>query len=365
MKFEHKNQALASTSSGAATTHETAGKRTLVEDIPAPMIQRPDASGQAATVDTASAGNATSAYAPSASRPNIEELFGSPAVVQRSAAAEASPAAGGSQAAPDLMSDEYWKSDLIKKDKDAYPATQSANYWDTYDPDGGEATPRTLETIFKETGVKLLADLETAAETDKSQLKLYRGMDVGEAEAIEQWFAEKKGDVEARIKELGEPDAKMPDRAAISKELKNKQSPGIIPIKGHLGGADQAAKYAEEKQQPETGKKKKAKAPAKTKGPEKPKKVLMEFTLKPGAHDLLFHKDHMALGRSGKDTSVLAESKKRDGQIFPAATGNEGNLPGYIGVKSENHGPFSLNMGGADPTHLLFQLFIQSIRRAG
>jgi hypothetical protein len=98
------------------------------------------------------------------------------------------------------------------------------------------------------------------------------------------------------------------------------------------------------------------------------RKVLIKFTLKPGAHLLLFHPKYMALMRSGKVNAVIAEVvKQRAAQegrqqegIFPAAHGGEGNLGGFIGLKAEQLGDFSLSVRG-NALALLFQLLLESV----
>ena len=99
--------------------------------------------------------------------------------------------------------------------------------------------------------------------------------------------------------------------------------------------------------------------------------MVLQFTLKPGAHEFLFDPDYMAIARpkdktaSGKGaTAFLAQSQElKDGRFFQTATTAEGNLPGYIGMKPEDKGDFSLSLGKSDPSRLTFQLFIAKVDR--
>ncbi|CAO0835467.1 Metallopeptidase domain-containing protein OS=Streptomyces microflavus OX=1919 GN=Smic_32390 PE=4 SV=1 [Streptomyces microflavus] len=64
--------------------------------------------------------------------------------------------------------------------------------------------------------------------------------------------------------------------------------------------------------------------------------VQLKFTLKPGAHELLYNQDHMALGLTENDLIRKANASSRE---FQNATQNEGTLGGYIGVKAEDKEP--------------------------
>ena len=76
---------------------------------------------------------------------------------------------------------------------------------------------------------------------------------------------------------------------------------------------------------------------------------------------MLFSADYMAVAHRGKGaTRALTHSGN-----FPVASGNEGALSGYVGLKPEDKGDFSLGVGGTDSTRLLFQLLIESIRIVG
>ena len=92
--------------------------------------------------------------------------------------------------------------------------------------------------------------------------------------------------------------------------------------------------------------------------------VQLKLTLKPGAHELLFDSQHMALG-GGYDSELIRKAK---GGQFKNASANEGTLPGYIGLKSEEKDPFSLGIaqnkkkkGDSTASQLLFQLFVEKV----
>lgn len=96
--------------------------------------------------------------------------------------------------------------------------------------------------------------------------------------------------------------------------------------------------------------------------------VQLKFTLKPGAHELLYNQDHMALGPGYKND--LIRKANASGGEFQNATQNEGTLGGYIGVKAEDKEPYSLGIAqGANgkngrevsASQLLFQLFVENV----
>ena len=65
-------------------------------------------------------------------------------------------------------------------------------------------------------------------------------------------------------------------------------------------------------------------------------KVLVEFLLKPGAHDLLTSPDVAALGTESRKTAILAEVAKLRGLgAYVVKNSGEGYVKNYIGIKSE------------------------------
>ena len=87
---------------------------------------------------------------------------------------------------------------------------------------------------------------------------------------------------------------------------------------GHIGHLNQARDFCPLQGQPES-------------------KVLAEFLLKPGAHDLLTSPDVAALGTESKKTSLLAEVAKLRGlSAYVVKNNGEGFVKDYIGIKSES-----------------------------
>jgi len=194
----------------------------------------------------------------------------------------------------------------------------------------------------------LLHALQHAAIGAPAKLKLYKALDNKLALPILLWFDKHAVRTEQAIKELVDKRQGMEATAFYRK--RDAGEIGLIPIKGHLGDADQARKHLD-----------------KDKG-----RTLLEFTLKPGAHTILFDPRFMAIQAPKKGSgsvsgaaAFIAEyvNLTQKGARFPEASANEGVLTGYIGVKSESLGPFSLGVGKNNAaTQLLFQLLIESVR---
>jgi insecticidal toxin complex protein TccC len=90
-------------------------------------------------------------------------------------------------------------------------------------------------------------------------------------------------------------------------------------------------------------------------------KALLEFPLKPGAHEALFTPAFSAVLDSGNVTSVMARLADLNGAgRYAKAKKGEGSLAGYIGIKPEEHGVsgFSLSIGDRDSREL-FMRFVQ------
>ncbi|NDZ78956.1 DUF4157 domain-containing protein [Streptomyces sp. SID10853] len=197
-----------------------------------------------------------------------------------------------------------------------------------------KGTTRTMDEIIKTVGPALLRDL-AAKPPASGSLELFRSMSHAEAEGVlSYWGSEAQRAALAYVEQGG----------GTAKEFKT-QHKGMT-IGAHLGDQEQADYYhdlAGDSYQ-----------------------VQLKFTLKPGAHELLFTSDHMALG-PGHKTELI---HKAMGGEHQAATGNEGTLPGYVGMKAEKNEPYSLaiaqgakNKNGreAGPSQLLFQLFVQDV----
>lgn len=254
-----------------------------------------------------------------------------------------------------VFTHQYWKSAVDPKE---YPKTQSSKYWDSYKAESsrpttassaspslpakkGKAskkpkeTKRTLAEIISTIAPALLHTLDTLP-TTSPRSKLYKSLPRVDADAIIAWA----GDGKAVAENMARAETK-PIESDISKTLKDKRSPSkIIPIGGHIGDLVQTLQY-------------------RTEG-----NVTIEITLKPGALALMFDPQYMALGYSGEVPPMIAERGKKQhaGRYFLEASAGEGNLPGYIGAKSEQRGPFSLTMGANEVTPALFQMFVESVK---
>jgi hypothetical protein len=86
-------------------------------------------------------------------------------------------------------------------------------------------------------------------------------------------------------------------------------------------------------------------------------KVLVEFTLRPGAERTLFSPSMMAVPKvEGKKVTNLIKDtliKEGSGDSFAVASTNEGLAPGKVGIKSEQgEAGYSLGIGGKDSANL-------------
>lgn len=132
--------------------------------------------------------------------------------------------------------------------------------------------------------------------------------------------------------------------SASSKVLKDNLA--IIPVGNHLGDFVQAGEYLTRglKNYDIAGKR------------------LVKIALKPGAEDLIFHSDYLALQPGGK--KITLEFAHKDLPYVKSSL-NEGALPGYLGIKSESDQYFSLSLAGdyksPGPSQLLFQLFVKDV----
>jgi hypothetical protein len=242
-----------------------------------------------------------------------------------------------------LLTERYWKRvvqalpDGSKTNR--YAEVFKEDFWTRYVNNGTpeNTDERQLGTIAGTVGPQLLAAITDAQNESPGKLKLYRGMSQKEAGQIKAWYNNKKHSIEELIKSGPVKDGKKWDKKEWRKALSKKGDPGVMPIGEHLGDLEQASEY---------------------------KGVIMELTLKPGAHLVLFNPEYMALARSGTAPALIAQyfqHQKPQQKFFPKASSNEGKLAGYIGVKSENKGFFSLAVG-SDASNLLLQLLVESIR---
>ncbi|MCG2584165.1 hypothetical protein [Massilia sp. TS11] len=234
------------------------------------------------------------------------------------------------------LTEKHWVDRLQQaKGASAVQAIEAHDYWEK----GGSAkgAPRRLEDILTVVGPALLNDLKKAGSKSKEQLKLYRSMSYEEAQGIMDWFKHKKTNTEALIAKGG---AKAGVFHGLAADEKN--GIGIMPVRNHMGDRDQAEYYYRPK-----------------------KNAMVEFTLKPGAHDIMFTPAYLAVARAGRGANRAMVEMQGSSSNYPAASIHEGGLGGYIGVKAEAQGDFSLGVGVNDASRLLLQLLVESVRIVG
>ncbi|MFE7099809.1 eCIS core domain-containing protein [Streptomyces erythrochromogenes] len=241
----------------------------------------------------------------------------------------------------DLLTVEHWEdkaglggsSSSAAKAKTAQIAASKKNAkgWKASKP------PRRIDEVIATVGPKLLADLAKMPE-DSGRMELYRSMSFDEAHsALTYW-----GDAASRTAMVDY----IASGQGTAKEFRQNGYSGMT-IGAHLGDQGQADVYYNNQSNA-----------AYT--------VQLKFILKPGAHELLYDRNHMALGPGYKNDLI----RKANGGEYQNATANEGALPGYIGLKAEDHQPYSLGIAqGANTkngrelgaSQLLFQLFVENV----
>ncbi|GLZ78495.1 hypothetical protein Afil01_33020 [Actinorhabdospora filicis] len=250
--------------------------------------------------------------------------------------------------------DDHWKRSYWQKEAgNRAPVAPS-------DPAGG----RDLNHVLHQVARGLLQELATLG-PDQRQLRVFRTMSLLEANEILEWLGRGRlAGTEAWIQQHGGQAGLAPQFHAAAGE--DESQVGTMPISGHLGGMDQSYSYykthhdAYYLQTPGNGRRDPA---------GRPDVRVLEFTLKPGAHRLLFSPRFMALtGAAGSAERTPGALRKIYGhkappEHFQTAPAAEGNLPGYVGMKLESRADFSLAVGNDTAvTQLLFQLFVQDVR---
>lgn len=265
---------------------------------------------------------------------------GAPELGGKAADASRSPEVGPA-GLQDMLTEEYWKKNLSKED---IRDVNSPGYWRNYGNPSDKVPSRTLNEVF-DLGSSILNRIKEKGATSKPPLVLYRTMPDAEANAILKWNAKHKANTEAFVAKGR--DGRSPQqisRAFNDRQVDTANGPveiGILPIKGHLGDLAQAKTYYK----PGTGQK------------------ILAFELKPGAEQIMFDPEFMAILRNGKGVpAYMAKYVQKNGKTFPPAGKGEGNARGYIGIKSESRGSFSVTMSDSDATHLLYQLFVRDVR---
>ncbi|MFF6772023.1 DUF4157 domain-containing protein [Streptomyces sp. NPDC012637] len=246
----------------------------------------------------------------------------------------------------DLWTDRYWEGEA--GDRPAVAPTA---------PGGA----RNLNVILTTVANQLLTALTAQAAGDgQKELRVFRTMTLEEADAILEWNgAGKLAGTEAWLREH-QGDGQITSNFHAAKDAPG-STVGAMPVKNHLGDMNQAYRYYKSQHDQHYADHKKAAGGASRRVVGGPATRVLEFTLKPGAHELLFSPDNMAL--SG-NTGAPAALRKIFGanRTFPTGSGAEGNLSGYVGMKPEQHGDFSLSLGDTEATKLLFQLFVKQIQ---
>ncbi|SFY46624.1 hypothetical protein SAMN03159408_07166, partial [Burkholderia sp. NFPP32] len=259
-----------------------------------------------------------------------------------------------------VMTEKFWN-DRLGRGYTDYATNK--NFWDQYYPKGHKDSGRNLMTVVRmaDETLKRIASAGREVGPGYQPLVLYRGMKRTEFEALQKWN-KKRAESESFIREwtpevpskTGKTD-EVQFNEALAKKLNERKDenngkdpePVIMPIRKHVGDLDQAKGYA-------------------TKDDE----VIVKIVLKPGAERVMFNPTYMAIAGSGKDGRGIALSQGGE-SYFPRGNKHEGALPGYIGVKSESRGPFSLSLGGDTKTQkpnaatsALFQLFVDKVEEA-
>ncbi|MDX3590366.1 DUF4157 domain-containing protein [Streptomyces sp. ID03-2B] len=244
----------------------------------------------------------------------------------------------------DRLSDAYWAEQAAGKKAVKVPTTAA----------GG----RQGDEILKVVGPGLIEELAAlcAGKSEEElnamgRLELFRTMDESEAAGIEAWWAG-HGDSTAKLNDMNQWIVDHKDEpkasAAFNKqfgETKKTAAPGAkpkdgtLPIGKHLGDEEQARSFL--------------KRPG--------EQALMKFVLRPGAHELLFSPQYMAV--DGDDPRRMPQSLRNIHGGMPQAKKGEGLLDGYVGIKQESRGDFSVAVS-SKWSKLLFQIFVERIERA-
>ncbi|MGU7811698.1 dermonecrotic toxin domain-containing protein [Burkholderia sp. AW49-1] len=248
-----------------------------------------------------------------------------------------------------LLTDKFWNDRLGKE----YPKYATmAKFWEGYFPKDVKAAGRELTEVVRMADETLTKIASAGAEVgpEYRPLVVCRGMKRIDALKLAKWNL-KRAESENFIRNwkpdpTSEKTAAAQFREALAQQQASRedQEPVIMPIMKHLGDIGQASNYA--------------------KGPDE---VVVKIVLKPGAERVMFDPTYMAIGSSGKGGRGIALSKGGL-SYFPRATGGEGEAGGYIGIKSEEKGPFSLSLGGDaqrkkpnEASSTLFQLFVDRV----
>ncbi|MFJ3906421.1 DUF4157 domain-containing protein [Streptomyces sp. NPDC090025] len=261
-------------------------------------------------------------------------------------AAQRAEATGAVQRMPiqDVLTDEHWEQRA--GDLPAVGATA---------PGGA----RNLNEILTRVANQLLTDLTAqGAGAGQQELRVFRTMTVEEAEAILTWRGEGKLEGTEEWLRGHQGDAQITAHYHAAKALPG-AAVGAMPVKNHLGDMDQAYHYYKSQHDQHYENHMRDTPGQRVVGG--PATRVLEFTLKPGAHELLFSPDNMALSGNTGAAAALRKIFAARNRTFATGSGAEGSLGGYVGLKPEQHGDFSLSLGDSEATKLLFQLFVKRV----
>lgn len=239
-------------------------------------------------------------------------------------------------AVDEVWTNEFWKNEVVDVlGQGMFLNTSSKGYWTLKGVDSTKGKARTLAEVLT-LAPQILINLAGQQSSNKSQLTAYKCIDNASAQAILDWDHNKRQATESEINNGTIPDAKS------WHSLRKALVVDVIPLGGHIGGREQAAQYRDAN-------------PTNLK--------LLKFTLKKGAAEMLFSPDMLAImpGAGGAAAQIHALVSKFSKEPPKIAAGGEGGLAGYIGVKSESKGPYSMTIGKNDATPLLFQLLIEKV----
>lgn len=208
---------------------------------------------------------------------------------------------------------------------------------------GPKSPGRTTEDVIG-LAKGILKELADGSQAPKARLKLYRTMDNAEAEGILAWFADRHGRSERLLsQDISSEELRRKTRRLDDDGEEIGVHGGVMPVYGHLGDDVQATSYLDAKRPGEQKK--------------------LEFTLEPGAQQILFRPDVLVVAATGQGaTAALTELADLDGEVQQSGSGGEGKAAGYIGLKPEDRGDFSLAIGSSTASQLLFQLLVESVR---
>ncbi len=242
------------------------------------------------------------------------------------------------------LTNRYWQGEyqklypqtLIDSLKCAVPLTKIA--------DKGRNLSGMLDEAIPEiyTVVKKKRDFLSKNSIKYRPLFLYRGLKAEYWTGINKWQLKIKKNVDNILKN----GVRSKNMDPVVKMLKKKED-YIIPDRSHFGDQQQAREYVKT----QTG----------------DEMCLLKYTLKPGVENILFKPKLMSLVSTKKRPwaahYLRAIGTKKKWERYVNANANEGTCRGYIGLKPEKRGDFSISIGTGNSSRLLFQYMVDHVRR--